>query len=192
MSTTVGHMFQTKQQQRFLVHLIWQHEAIISFGYVHQYINENNRVDSFHLFPTHSQFNHSCYPNALFYLVGNSAVIQTIKPIKTGEEITISNFSRNSAYVTNENTVLRNIFDISCPCDLCKRRTSDESMKNDPHFEAIFGLKTISMDQIKQHAFAFLQKFGRSNCIKVDRVIERLSNVIWKQANLEGFVQLID
>lgn len=98
LTSKVSDWFALKKQQRFLIHLIWQHEAIISLGCVHQYINKNGNT-SLHLFPSFGQFNHSSTPNAMLDLVDNwstVATIRSIKDIKKGEEVTISYFNQDS------------------------------------------------------------------------------------------------
>lgn len=95
LKSKVSDWFAVKKQKRFLIHLIWQHEAIISFGCVHQYINEDGNT-SLHIFPTFGQFNHSSTPNAMLNVANNWSTVTTIRPIKEGEEVTISYFNQDT------------------------------------------------------------------------------------------------
>lgn len=98
LTSKISDWFALKKQQRFLIHLIWHHEAIITLGCVHQYINENGNT-SLHLFPSFGQFNHSTTPNTMLNLADNWSTVATIRSIKTikkGEEVTISYFHQDS------------------------------------------------------------------------------------------------
>ncbi|XP_055301275.1 uncharacterized protein LOC129567924 [Sitodiplosis mosellana] len=199
MASKAADWFVLKKQQRFLTHLIWQHEAIISLGCVHQYTDKNGQADSLHLFPTFRQFNHLCSPNAMFHLADNWSTITTMRPIKKGEEVTVSYFGRNfpaDSMVERQEYVerLRDNFGNKCQCDLCENRTSTagkrKAMKADPSYQNIlqtieqnFGEETsLDMKEMKHHAIEFLEKFGQAKwCAELHLATTFFMDINWAQ-----------
>lgn len=78
-------LFDTLAKQRFLMHVIAMH-----FGNISQNISIKNMFDrsepmTFCLMA--SMFNHRCYPNVMYTLVGGDEVCITIRPVKSGEQL---------------------------------------------------------------------------------------------------------
>lgn len=199
MASIIGDRFALKGQKRFLAHLILQHEAIISLGCVHQYTNETGEAESLHLFPTLNQFNHSCTANAMFHLVDNWSIVTTMRPIKKGDEVTISYFGRtcyaeSCAEQQEYVELLRDNFGINCQCDLCESRTSTDeerkAMQADPAYQFILqcsehnnnGEASLDMEQVKHQATEFLRKFGQSKwCLELSMVTASFMDTNWIQ-----------
>lgn len=205
-----GEMFEKVQQQRFLTHLIWQHQAIISLGYVHQHTNKLNQVQSLGVFPQFSYFKHSCTPNAMYYLTGQKLVMVSLTPIKKGEEILVSYFGKTAVLTFDSKReerkeLLRSLyksFGQKCNCTLCQKCESSpaqrKSMKNDRKYRNISRIyysgqdglykleKSLTKKQIsdaREQAIAFLQKYGRRTwCKELAKIAACLMDIIWLQS----------
>lgn len=200
MVTNVATMFSTKTMQRFLVHLIWQHDAIISLGHVHQFVNEEEQ-ESLHLSLIFSLFAHSCTPNAMRYFNGNKLFVRAIRPIKKGQSVTVSYFG-NRCFEGNDVErqeyleLLANTFKIKCSCDLCEGHVINEqereSMATHTSYKYIFWsmyeqenqIQPMNLDEIKRNAKEFLQKFGQSKwCKELEIVTAAFMDAFWLQSN---------
>lgn len=214
MDSKTGEMFISERQKRFLVHLIWQHNAIISVGHVHQLTNKQNQPESVNLFLMFSHFNHSCTANAMYYLVGDTLAIVTLRPIKSREEITISYFGKLALLAFDVNKErkdwlkgLHTSFGTKCVCDMCikldPKSEMREKMKDDPHYQFIsrclspssnssWVLKKskhspINIEEVKQHAIKFLQKYGASIwCKELSKVAACFMDIVWLESDLES------
>lgn len=201
MESSYGQMFRTLRLKRFLVHLIWQHMAIISLGYVHEFTNKKNQAESQNLSVTFNYFSHSCTPNAMFYLVGNWEVVTTVRPIEAGEEVFLSYFGKE-CFTGTQNDRQRNLdklyncFRFKCQCDLCEHRTAtpDEraAMNDDLCYQSIllsfslYDFKKIPYNhkQMKNQAQKFLRKFGRSKwCDELGQVAACFMDMTWLLSN---------
>lgn len=201
MATNVKKMFSTKKLQRFLVHLIWQHDAIISLGHVHQYTNREQKVESLHLSLTFSLFSHSCTANAMRYLAGNQLIIVAIRPIKKGEIVTVSYFDKNCFKGSVEEReqyldAIDDTFGMKCSCDLCKDQTitsltERDSMKEEPTYKHIFVSSyqhrfanvPMNTNEMRRNATAFLRKFGQSKwCKELEVVTACFMDAMWRQS----------
>lgn len=201
MASDLKKMFTGTKPKRFLVHLIWQHEAIISLGHIHQYTNRYNQIESLHLFLTFSLFSHSCTPNAMWYIANDVLIVEAMRPIQKGEEIMISYFGRN-CFIDSENErqeylkCLADNFQMDCSCDLCKgivASTKDrEIFTVDPLFQYILGSLynrngenlPMNVEEAKNNAIDFMKKFGRSKwCTEIGMVAACLMDMTWLQSN---------
>ncbi|KAJ6645310.1 hypothetical protein Bhyg_00515, partial [Pseudolycoriella hygida] len=116
-STDFADKFETLAKQRFLVHLIFHHAAIIranGFSGSSSPPDVDNATDmqsenpdDFHcnvIFEV-SYFNHSCLPNAFKLSKDGITVIRAIQPIKAGEQIFISYLGRD---LIDKESIVRN------------------------------------------------------------------------------------
>lgn len=212
-NTKNGEMFEEVQQQRFLTHLIWQHQAIISLGYVHQHTNKFNEVQSLGIFPQFSHFKHSCTPNAMYYLTGRKLVMVSLTPIRKGEEIYVSYFGKTAMLTFDSNAetrkeLLRSLYKTlgqKCNCSLCHKSESNpaqrKSMKNDRkyrHISRIYyssegglyklgkSLTTKQMSDAREHAIAFLRKYGRRTwCKELAKIAACFMDIIWLESETD-------
>lgn len=205
-----GQMFTSERTKRYLIHLIWQHEAIISLGHVHQHTNKMDQIECLSVSSIFSHFKHSCTPNAMYHLVRDRLAVISITPIKRGEPISISYFGRN-AFTDSDNDRKQNLeclgqaFGTICKCDLCTKRKPTESernvMANDPYFKYIdrwycynvklgtwslrYSKRTeLNVKRLRHNAIEFLQKYGRSIwCKEIRKVAACLADVIWLESD---------
>lgn len=212
----IGELFATVKRQRFLTHLIWQHQAIISLGYVHQHTNKFNQVQSLGIFPQFSYFKHSCTPNAMYYLTGNKLVVVSLAPIKKGEEIFVSYFGKTSILVFDSNKEerkeqLRSLyksFGQKCNCAFCQKSEPNPkqrtTMKNDRMYRYIGRIypsgedglykleKSLTAKQIsdaREQAIAFLRKYGRMTwCKELARIVACFMDIIWLESETDDDV----
>lgn len=210
MDSKIGESFQTEKRQRFLTHLIWQHQAIISLGYVHQLTNKSNQVQSLGVFPQFSNFKHSCTPNAMYYLTGNKMIVMTLTPIKAGEEIFVSYFGKAAILTFDSNgeerkEMLRNLyksFGMKCACSFCLKCESNpkqrKTMKNDRMYRYIGRIytggedglyklkKSLNKKQLadaREQAIAFLRKYGRMTwCKELVKITACFMDIIWLES----------
>lgn len=210
MDSKIGEMFVTVKRQRFLTHLIWQHQAIISLGYVHQHTNKFNEVQSLGIFPQFSYFKHSCTPNAMYYLTRNKLVVVSLAPIKKGEEIFVSYFGKTSILIFDSNKEerkeqLRSLyksFGQKCSCAFCHKCEPNakqrKAMKNDRMYRYIGRIypsgedglykleKSLTAKQIsdaREQAYKFLMKYGRMTwCKELAKIVACFMDIIWLES----------
>ena len=81
------------------------------------------------LFPTISRLNHSCQPNCNHYWSGTVFKVRAMKPVKAGEELTISYMSplQRADFHSRESRrkILHEEFGFDCNCDLCHSNQDD-------------------------------------------------------------------
>lgn len=194
-------LFKTLRHKRFLIHLIWQHLAIISLGYVHEFTDKKNEFKTQNLSVTYSYMNHSCTPNAMFHLVDNWEIVTVIRPIKAGEEVYLSYFDKECFLGKHEERqqylgILNDCYGFICYCDLCKQQTASDdertAMANDPSYQFIlrsntmYSFKKIPIDGVlmKNHAIKFLQKFGRYKwCEEISEAARCFMDMTWLISN---------
>lgn len=210
MGSKIGELFSTVKRQRFLTHLIWQHEAIISVGYVHQHTNKHNQIQSLGVFPQFSYFKHSCTPNAMYYLKGNKLIMVSLTPIKKDEEIFVSYFGKTAILIFECNRDERKERLLSlykslgqkCVCALCQKHPSNpkerKKMKNDQMYrhitricpsseDGIWSLKpSLTAQQLsdaRKQAIEFLQKYGRMTwCKEMAKIVACFMDIIWLES----------
>lgn len=72
------------------------------------------------LWPEFSLFNHSCAPNAVAVVVGQSLLVRAVTPVLTGEELTISYLGVDRlAPVAHRRAVLQGRYRFVCQCSRC-------------------------------------------------------------------------
>ncbi|GAX75002.1 hypothetical protein CEUSTIGMA_g2448.t1 [Chlamydomonas eustigma] len=72
------------------------------------------------VWPEMSMLNHSCAPNAINYVLGNSIVIRAAGSIKAGDEVTISYLGRPQLVpVEMRIETLREDYGFTCECERC-------------------------------------------------------------------------
>ena len=99
----VNHLFQTKEQQKFLhkiiMHLCWTKEVnshdlrvVVSCENWNQFIEDKSKLETIGGFigPISSLFNHSCAPSLFYVHMGKTFVVYAIRPIKKGEQLFVS------------------------------------------------------------------------------------------------------
>lgn len=112
-----------------------------------------------------SFLNHSCAPNALFFLYENKTVGITTRPIKKGAQIYM--IYHGSCWTTPLNHQNLANIDFECSCERCKHlnwSTSLDCIKSDTDFQYIENDKqdlTFEYDDYQKH-LEFYQR-----CIKV-------------------------
>lgn len=113
-------MFASLKHQRFLMHLIGHHSAIIHYN-ARASIQIIGTSYSTELQPLiAAYFNHSCAPNVATVRCDNVLAAIAIRPIRKGEQLFISYFGRD----LNRDTAGRRrhfdgFFDFACECERC-------------------------------------------------------------------------
>lgn len=94
-NTIIGSKFNTKEQERFLMHLVAQHYCIINYSGNIVFDNSDDLV-GWHFEEFRSviamYLNHSCAPNVTLVSHDGYNVIATIRPVKAGEQLFLSYF----------------------------------------------------------------------------------------------------
>lgn len=219
MNSKAGHMIESEKQKRFMVHLIWQHNAIISLGHVLEYTNKQQVADSLNLSLLLSHFTHSCTPNAMYYLVNDKLAIVALTPIKPGEEIFVSYFGKTTMLVNDSNKQrkddLKNLskcFGKKCKCDACSKcKKPDErpAMQQDGCYKFLdccFSSTNpdgswefeqtkdnpLDIKQIKENAMIFLRKYGKCAwCEELAKVASCFMDIVWLQSDFDDGATLI-
>jgi len=78
----------------------------------------HNQAGNYKFLVRGALINHSCVPNATYGLMGDMMVVHAIKPIKKGEEITISYLQLNVGHPEGRFNLLQS-FGFVCDCALC-------------------------------------------------------------------------
>jgi hypothetical protein len=73
------------------------------------------------LFPTASYFNHSCEPNCQVLQFQNEMRIECVRPVRAGEELTISYISGLNMSRKNRQSLLKMDYFFDCKCEKCVR-----------------------------------------------------------------------
>lgn len=132
----VGSKFNSKETQRFLMHLVAQHYCIINYSGNIVFDNSDERV-GWNLEEFRSviamYLNHSCAPNATLVSYNGYNVIVTIRPIKAGEQVFLSYF-RNDRI--QHSTIDRKKYisvrcGFSCNCERCNGKSLSTGERNE-------------------------------------------------------------
>lgn len=108
----IAKFFYSKQEKRFLMHLIWQHLRISrtnSFG--------TRRSDAEYLTTVgnvSSLFNHSCALNLCLLTYGNKMIAYVLRPVKKGEQLFISYYNQNANVPSAQKAL-----EFQCKCSKC-------------------------------------------------------------------------
>lgn len=169
----LGRFFSKMKHRRFLSHLILHHiEVMRRFG-AKTFDGSNNGCVEITA-PIASYIHHSCAPNAAKFLVGNSVIVVTMRPIKKGEQLLVSycNLLENCERRKSE---LMQKFGIQCQCERC----APGFVPLNPSQPAVSIIATIAEQfcidnfvylggedqekrkQIDEHVTQVLQHFGR-------------------------------
>lgn len=171
----IKQLFDKKQKQRFLMHLLLQNYRVIQTnGMVHRTreTNEDIRADISFLGIFFSLFNHACYHNMNMQLYENQIIGYVTRPIEKGEQIFVRYEHFIYRFSLNERRkFLWEKFKFECKCSLCVPcvKPSDVlKMQSDPIYQ-MFGLASAetSLTDPKRREFfretfrQFLCKYGR-------------------------------
>lgn len=113
--------FTTKHQQRFLMHLIGHHIS------ARRNLSNGTEFRSKILIPVIAgYFNHSCAPNSIMLPIDGYLVVTTCRPIKSGEQITISYHGTKfqSPYIERQQLIEHEFF-FKCKCERCRLEVTD-------------------------------------------------------------------
>lgn len=97
------------------------------------------------IFPAVAMLNHSCVPNCVFVFVGDSLVIRSSRPVKQGEELSISYFDVLKPVKERRMTTLN--WNFSCTCPRCQV----ESVQNLNCFDATGSQSVAADEETLQH-----------------------------------------
>ncbi|KAJ6649953.1 N-lysine methyltransferase SMYD2 [Pseudolycoriella hygida] len=123
-STDCAAKFDTLAKQRFLVHLICHHAAIVrsnGFSTTSDILGVNDDGFNCTIALESSYFNHSCLPNAVKLYNDDIAVIRAIQPIKAGQQIFVNYLKGDLTDKTSRerNEQLEFAYRFTCRCELC-------------------------------------------------------------------------
>ncbi|XP_031626066.1 SET and MYND domain-containing protein DDB_G0273589-like [Contarinia nasturtii] len=165
---TIKRFFDSKDKEKFLMHLTFQHFLIIKRnGITVDYDLEGlyNPIEIMgNIF---SFFNHSCLPNISHTEIGNELVALTILPVSKGEQLFINYMDKKQP--TRERQLhLRNSFEFNCKCSKCVPRVEEgdfSKMQTDPDYQFIrMFYQTYRLEHkhrliLKEKSKKFLQKY---------------------------------
>lgn len=158
----IREMFDTKQSQRFLMHLIAEHGSIIMNNSIGNSVV--NGVVSQELGVIMSLFNHSCAPNLFNRKVVDKELFITTRPIKKGDQLFIS-YMKQSLNNPLRQMTLRSKFDFVCECDKCQphcKSTDRKMMQEDSNFQFLSSIleQQYTNKSVEDKCLGFLRKFG--------------------------------
>lgn len=131
--------FQTKNVQRFLMHLLTHFAAMFTANNILLQdwsekwfdVIEHVGKETFGtgLFNISSYFNHACMPNVIRLTTTNHTIIKTIRPIKDGEQIFVRYGIDPNWTTPRRQQYLFSLCGFHCKCSMC--------MSNGPHLNEI-------------------------------------------------------
>lgn len=133
----VKKMFDSKQRQRFLMHLVAEHFLIISNNSYGGSLSSESSVCT--LACVMSLFNHACAPNAFNSSAGNREVCITMRPIKKGQQVFVK-YLCGDRTTRQRQEMLLNQWGFVCKCDKCipiSAPADRKRMQSDPMFKAL-------------------------------------------------------
>lgn len=151
--------FQSKQEKRFLMHLILQHQLIFTSAWS-EFYDIDNETDANYLtfsgiFLFQTMVKLACVPNISFKCHGNHVFVYTVRPVKMGDQLTMESPHPKSAG--------------QCDCSKCAPTLHPEYghrliMDPDYHFMAQTSLADFDNREkrlvLKTKLAALLQKYG--------------------------------
>lgn len=154
-SSSLGDKFQTKSHQRFLIHLIIHHSAVLRtnnftdsdvrtmmiFGESFDTTHKDSEYEHILLLVT-SYLNHSCCPNVAKMKKNNLSICTTILPIRKGDQLFISYVDEDDEDYKTESgrqSYLQNSYGFTCKCRLCEKGIlkNTHTLQNDAAFVSV-------------------------------------------------------
>lgn len=158
-------LFETKREQRFLMHLVAQHICvIISNSFAINYVD--NDQCSLSLIKSH--FNHSCAPNLFHFTKDNRIICITSRPIKKGDQLFIIYKTNLPTENQHRQKRLHESFGFQCKCEKCEPRTrsiESDRIRMDPEFQHLVELFATSNEEAPNDLAKCLEM--KNVCIKV-------------------------
>lgn len=189
MGSNLGKKFDTKDSQRFLMHLTIHHDLIIranafsgyteppsgTFGQKNSHLVDDNEQFQRQVHLLTSYFNHSCLPNVIKLGKDNLAVCKALLPIKQGERLFITYIDDESFGMTEKqrNDQLESIYGFRCKCEFCRkgnrlyRPGEGLQMQTDADFKYIATnlprlverFDAVLLQEIKRRCIYFLKRY---------------------------------
>lgn len=132
----IGSKFNTREKQRFLMHLVAQHYCIINYSGNIVFDNSDDLVGwNFEEFRsvTAMYLNHSCAPNATLLSFYGYNVIVTIRPINAGEQVFLSYFRNDKRQhsTTDRKKYILARCRFGCNCERCNGMSLSNGERNE-------------------------------------------------------------
>ncbi|XP_037028896.1 SET and MYND domain-containing protein DDB_G0273589-like [Bradysia coprophila] len=177
MGSRLSKRFETKDSQRFLVHLTIHHAIILrvnAFGgctepgnglFGHNVDDDDKqRQQDIHLFT--SYFNHSCIPNVILLVKDSIAICKALRPIKQGEQLFITYIDDEGYGMTEKqrNDQLEMVYGFRCQCEFCRKGDKHKNIEQ-LQLDADFRYVAINIPQLIQHSSTDLMKGIKGHCI---------------------------
>lgn len=162
----VRSMFKSKQNQRFLMHLIGEHFLIISNNSYGGSLSGASSIGTTAL--VMSLFNHNCAPSVFNSSMGNKEICITMRPIKKGQQLFVKYLCGDRTTRQRQEMLLKQ-WGFICKCDKCIPNCSQADrlkMKSDPCYKALLRLTPIDFygntdfSQLTKKCIEFLKKYG--------------------------------
>lgn len=114
----VGSWFDSKEKQQFLMKLIAHHLSILWINAFSDDLGKN--LKAHYIYDVVSLFNHSCAPNAFFFIHDTHGCCITVRPISKGQQIFI-NYLGNKATATTVDRKCQIVtnWNFACECERC-------------------------------------------------------------------------
>lgn len=177
--------FNSKRKQRFLMHLLLHHMAIIPpNSFTDHHFGRVQNLSTKFIFDVLSLFNHSCAPNAYFLHKNDMGCCITVRPIKKGEQIFINYLGDEATLPTEDRRrEISKQWRFECKCDRCEpniqalnlRQLLDDCLHQyiDEHWgDSLLPLGDDRRTLLQEKCAAFLTKYGRNWCLSIDAVIQ--------------------
>lgn len=172
-------MFQSKNQRRFLMHLLCHHALILQYHSLRassemhwNLMKTSHRVNNNSFVGLTTEFfAHSCAPNLLLFHCDAKMICITVRPIKKGEPLTVSRLTLPS--LSEETSVRQKIIeeacDYICKCSRCQGAAAVPAQRNqirsDPDFQYIIsntirGTDEEKLKNLNNKCINLMKKYG--------------------------------
>lgn len=134
---SVKRMFDTKQSQRFLMHLVAEHLLIVSNNSYGGLSSSSSTVGTTSCIM--SLFNHACAPNVFNSSASNREVCITMRPIQKGQQLFVKYLCGERTTVQRQYLLMES-WGFRCKCDKCVPvcTTADrQQMRMDPNYKCV-------------------------------------------------------
>lgn len=186
---SIKKQFKTVQKKRFLMHLVFHHDIVISINNFR--CGDYTTMEDEGAFIICSYFNHACAPNLMVKRIGKLRFCITTRPIKAGQQMYVTYFG--DLFCTNEvrkcqEFLFRN-FGFLCKCERCKPHNLSINARNllsHPLYESLCidmykqptdGYDRNKLMHLQVQFIELLNQYGENWCEALDAVIEDYESI---------------
>ncbi|XP_055307691.1 SET and MYND domain-containing protein DDB_G0273589-like isoform X2 [Sitodiplosis mosellana] len=153
----IAALFDSKEKQRFLAHLVAHHFLVILNN-----AHGNNSYQS--VGAIFSMFNHSCTPNVMQFFDGKQHLV-TIRPVKKGDQLFISYLGKQKHSLEQRQEICKSKWNFICNCERCNsvgEIVDHNTITSDVHYIFVLenGYTEDQSSEVLDHCEKFLNNYA--------------------------------